>query len=359
MPIHYQFDLIEDLEEKQRTARKLLLLRDYLDTHLPARTVTGTLLLATWNIREFDSNSFGKRTWESIHYIAEIISRFDIVAVQEVREDLTALYRVKQVLGPTWDWFFSDVTEGSRGNNERMAYLYDARKVRFSGLAGEIVLPTGGSKDKPKPPLQLARTPHLVGFETGWFRFALCTVHIYWGEEKANESTRVREIRELAQLLQRRAESRDSDTRHLILLGDFNIFKPNTQTFAELVKAGFAVPEKLQSLPSNVASTKRHYDQIALYGGHLTRLTRPDACGVLNYFERLYLDDEEQTYTEAMDRYKKRYHTDSDGNERDAKQRADYYRKWRTYQLSDHLPMWVELKIDFSEEKIRAQLGEQ
>jgi len=23
-----------------------------------------------------------------------------------------------------------------------------------------------------------------------------------------------------------------------------------------------------------------------------------------------------------------------------------YYKRWRTYQMSDHLPMWVQLKID-------------
>ena len=35
----------------------------------------------------------------------------------------------------------SDVTEGSAGNQERMAFLFDRRKIRFSGVAGEIVIP--------------------------------------------------------------------------------------------------------------------------------------------------------------------------------------------------------------------------
>ncbi len=26
------------------------------------------------------------------------------------------------------------------------------------------------------------------------------------------------------------------------------------------------------------------------------------------------------------------------------------YSRWRTHQMSDHLPMWVELHVDFSEE---------
>jgi hypothetical protein len=34
-----------------------------------------------------------------------------------------------------------------------------------------------------------------------------------------------------------------------------------------------------------------------------------------------------------------------------------YYRStWRTYQMSDHLPMWVALKIDFAEQYLQELL---
>ncbi len=32
----------------------------------------------------------------------------------------------------------------------------------------------------------------------------------------------------------------------------------------------------------------------------------------------------------------------------EAKQKDYYKKEWRTFQLSDHLPMWTELKINFS-----------
>jgi len=32
-----------------------------------------------------------------------------------------------------------------------------------------------------------------------------------------------------------------------------------------------------------------------------------------------------------------------------AGQRKYYEKEWRTFQMSDHLPMWVELKVDFSD----------
>ena len=68
---------------------------------MPARTLDATLLLATWNVREFDSPAYGTRTRDAYYFIAEVVSHFDLVAVQEVRRDLTALYALVELLGPT------------------------------------------------------------------------------------------------------------------------------------------------------------------------------------------------------------------------------------------------------------------
>ena len=49
-----------------------------------------TLNLATWNIREFGKLRYGRRrNRAAIHYIAEILSQFDLIAITEVRDDLT------------------------------------------------------------------------------------------------------------------------------------------------------------------------------------------------------------------------------------------------------------------------------
>ena len=78
--------------------------------------------MATWNIREFDSPKYGPRLPEAMFYIAEIISRFDLVAVQEVRGDLAALKQLIKVLGDQyWDYLVTDVTLGASGNDERLA----------------------------------------------------------------------------------------------------------------------------------------------------------------------------------------------------------------------------------------------
>ena len=90
---YYGIRSIEDPVARVRTVEGLKRLRGALDQQVPRKNASSTLLLASWNIREFDSGKYGWRSKESYYYIAEILSRFDLVAVQEVRDalaDLTA-----------------------------------------------------------------------------------------------------------------------------------------------------------------------------------------------------------------------------------------------------------------------------
>src|SRR5690606_36227511 len=111
-------------------------------------------------------------------------------AVQEVGRDIAPLLKLLDILGPDWDFIATDVTEGTGGNGERMAFLFNRDRVRFRNIAGEIVLPdgqlvvgaTGAGADAGKG-LQFARSPFLVSFTSGWFKFSLCTVHIYYGSD--------------------------------------------------------------------------------------------------------------------------------------------------------------------------------
>ena len=44
------------------------------------------------------------------------------------------------------------------------------------------------------------------------------------------------------------------------------------------------------------------------------------------------------------------------GEPNSEKEKTNYYLNGRTYQMSDHLPMWVELKIDYSDEYLKSKL---
>ena len=349
---YYQYLKDQDVStaERTRTAEGLLRLKSALAAQVPVKTTAGNLVIATWNIREFDSKNFGYRSQEAIYYIAEIIDHFDLVAVQEVNENLYALNRVKQVLGFAWKVIFSDVTEGNSGNNERLAFLYDSRKLSFTGLAGEIVVPpirveTPEGDKIYEPQDQLARTPLLIGLRTSWFKFSIATVHIIYGKGVSDDPRRVKEIELLSDFLARRTDNPHSQTNNMILLGDFNIFRPGNQTFQHITR-NFHIPPELQNLPSNVPQNK-YYDQIAFRGDV------PTACiqgGIFNFYEYVYRLEDELLYADQMPAT---YHDKSDPSKK-----TRYFKTyWRTHQMSDHLPMWTELKIDFSESYLGQFLG--
>lgn len=342
MPIYYPLKRVSDPNRK-RIVAGLERLRAQLERDLPTRTINDTLLLATWNIRDFDSNKFkqGPRQKESLYYIAEIISAFDLVAVQELNWNLRPLKRLMGILGEPWNFITTDVTAGLSGNNERMAFVYDTRKVRFMNVAGEIVLP---KSSKIMKELQFARTPFAVSFQTGWFKFNLCTVHLYFGASSGDKlQRRIFEIDHIARFLAKRAKK---DKENVILLGDFNIKNPGDETMKPLLKRGFTVPEELQH-PTNMMRDK-YYDQIAfIVKENELRLgdSRPNA-GVFELYKSVYSDQEWQTYHQAYGDVGKW----GDQEQTDDALKRYYTHKWRTFQMSDHLPLWVELQIDFADD---------
>ncbi|HEY6188298.1 MAG TPA: endonuclease/exonuclease/phosphatase family protein [Pyrinomonadaceae bacterium] len=357
MPFYFGIDGRK--ENEQKIAKGLLRLKEAFDkTKQPKRTVTETLLLATWNIREFDSSKYGKRGKEPIFYIAEIISQFDLVAIQEVRDDLTALNTLMRYLGGWWKYLLTDVTQGRQGNRERMAFVYDSRKINFGGFATQVVIPPIAKAGKVlEPAKQLARTPFMVGFRVGWFNFTICTTHILYGEAVAENPDRIKEIEVLAEFLAARAEEKYAWSKNMILLGDFNIFKPEDKTLQAITKAGFFVPKQIQKLPSNVPQNK-HYDQIAFIAPDIQDQLELCNAGVFNYYSYIYRPEDEELYSEDMG---KPYKETKEGKSRDKAQRTRYYKDWRTFQMSDHLPLWIELQIDFSKQylskKVKKELA--
>jgi endonuclease/exonuclease/phosphatase family metal-dependent hydrolase len=325
--------------------------------------VPGSFLLATWNIRDFDSNKFGhgKRLRESFYYIAEIISHFDLVAVQEVNRDLSALKRVMDILGGNWDYIVTDTTEGPGGNEERIAFVYDTNKIWFRNVAGEIVLPRGQEilsrkkKDdiETADRLQFARSPFVVAFQAGWFKFNLCSVHIYFGSASgAKLKRRISEIQGIAKFFAKRQKREQED---YILLGDFNIVDKDHETMQALNGEGFVVPEALQTLPGAALLSGKYYDQIAFR----VRDKRVEAthAGVFDFTKSVFRDADFATYLDSMPPDKLAPHDEGPKKGQplsDAEKREYYRKKWRTWQMSDHLPMWVQLKVDFTDDYLKS-----
>lgn len=346
--------------ERVRTIDRLLELRRVLDERVaPIRS--DNLLLATWNIRDFDSNKFkhGPRLPESFHYLAEIIARFDLVAIQEVNRDLAPLERLLFLLGPGWDYIVTGVTEGPSGNDERMAFVFNTRRVRFTRLAGQVVLPKAyliSESESAGGGLQFARAPYLASFRAGWFKFNLCTVHIFFGSDSgAALARRIEEIKQIAAHFQRLDKREQGD---YILLGDFNIVSPQHRTMEALQEHGFRVPTPLQNITTNLGGNK-HYDQIAFRQSD--KRLEFGSAGAFDYREAVYRDtyDDFAAYFDLMPPQRRDVHDKGSqkGQPRTLEeQRAYYSREWITWQMSDHLLLWTELRVDFTNQYLASLL---
>ena len=197
---------------------------------------------------------------------------------------------------------------------------------------------------------QFKRTPFIASFQSGWLKFDICTVHLYYGSSSgAKLAQRVEEIATIAEYLSTRADRALGDDRALILLGNFNIVSPQHKTMKALTDNGFVVPKTLQENPTT--RTKKHYDQIGfktkpeLIQYVESRSTDPlkRNAGVVPLFETVFTENEFDSYSDIV---KKQTTAGKAATTKAELKKA--YMEWRTYQFSDHYPMWVRLQTDGS-----------
>ena len=366
---------IRSRSERARVIGNLQALSKQLDEEIPDKDADDNLLLASWNIRDFGKRGsrwgYGKREYETFYYIAEVLSRFDFIAIQEINE-LDEFEEVMEILGDDWDYIATDVTDPSLGGNgERLTYCFDKRKMRFKNISGEIVLPPNMLISKAVMDTdegsrlysgkQFRRTPFITRFQSGWFKFDICTVHLYYGEERGEKlQERVEEIDRVASYFGKRAEDAAHEGRALILLGDFNIVHPEHETMQALLDAGFTVPQTLRE-PTNFSGTK-FYDQIAIVADPkvleqieaISEAPKGMNAGILNIYKSIYRPEQWREHVDQMKKTPKGKTLSSDEDFR------DYYQRWLTYQWSDHRPLWVRVCTDESAtylETLKQQAG--
>jgi len=284
-----------------------------------------SLNIATWNIRDFGKK---RRKKSSIHLVAEILNQFDLIAVTEVRKNLRDLARVMDILGPYWKVVFSDYIADWGGNWERVAYVYDKRAVVFTGLAAEVDGPRKKNKKTSEYESLVAwwRKPYITSFRAGSFDFVLLTAHIRWGK---SEKDRIAPLNLLADWVYKRHKSDSAFDKDIIVMGDFNIPTLGSKAFKAITSKGLQMPKSLKKIPgSNLAKVKR-YDQIL----HLpkTAASFSDHGGILDF------------YTGGWKRL-------FPGLTLPKKQ--DY-----TWQLSDHLPLYVQVNTDLEDQQLEQILN--
>lgn len=329
--------LKSSVEADRRTIEGIQRLKVQLDAALPPKDLDRHLLLATWNLREFGGGKYGGRTQESLFYIAEVMSRFDLIAVQEVRSDLGALDELMSLLGQSmWKYLVTDVTYGKQGNDERLAFIYDTRQISFGGLAGEVVPEQVKNENGLLSAKDgFARTPYIVGFRAGWFKFSICTMHSYYGEGEKDEQ-RKKEMADIVRLMKKRIESPDRWAKNTIILGDFNIFSAKDSAMQSLTKV-FKRPQVFEETePGSNQDRSKPYDQIGFLSPDVGNQLDKAKAGVFDPYESVMrLKEDEKVYPWS----------------------GKSFKEWRSYQISDHLPKWVQINVNFGDDYLKTKLN--
>ena len=255
-------------------AEEIQHLNNYRDEQIPSKELDKNVLIATWNIRSFggltekweaDEDDSPKRDLHSLLLIKQIVQRFDIIAIQEVKGNLKALRHMLKIMGEHWSFILTDVSRGTEGNDERLAFLFDTRKVKLSGLACELVVPNEEVEEVSEDAFQrqFVRTPYAVGFKVGGKTFILVTLHVLYGD---NASARVPELKAIAEWLRDWSKDMHSFDQSLITLGDFNIDRRGDARYEAFASTGLKVPDDLHNIRRMIyTGSTKFYDQIAWF----------------------------------------------------------------------------------------------
>jgi len=245
---------------------------------LPTR-VYGSVVLASANVRKL--GAVAKRDADTWHFFADVFRHFDLLAVQEVLDEMEGLRHLKRLMGEDFGMIVSDTTgafPNEDGLDERLAFIfnwtvvnrkelvtdvtYDRSKVveiiaKHSEAMNAAVAEAKMKKDylkkkraydeklrifeaeggrKPKEPSPLIkmpvfvsfiRTPFGVMFESHGhpgserYTFMAINAHLYFGNYLADRHLEVDAL--LDWIMGRVLEGDDNDSLNIVLLGDLNL----------------------------------------------------------------------------------------------------------------------------------------
>lgn len=304
--IEPDFDYRGDLDgERARIA-------EHRDTRWVPAKREDNLLIASWNLAALGVH---ERAFWHLALMAEILRPFDVVAVQEVGEDLTQLQVVLGELGEHWRGIYT----AAEGDDERLAFLFDTERVQPGGLATELRMETRPDRfvrvgDVEEFLTEKHRDPYLVRFEAGDFPITLMNVHLY----RTSAEMRRRQALALARWAAGRVAADHAPNGDLVLLGDFNLprLHPGSQIHAEYEALGMMMPDHETHVVRTNYARDRHYDALAFFPAK-TAKGFTATLGVFDFdavvFPDLYAEDPARFY------------------------------QYLRYCLSDHRPLWIEL----------------
>lgn len=283
------------------------------------------LLIATWNLTNFGAQ---KRTSEHLKLMAYILSQFDVIAVQEIADDLSQFNELMSYMKGNYKTSFSDIA----GNSERLGFVYNASKVKQVGLVAElamrgyeqrrITIEVGDEKETEEFS-GFNRNPYMMTFKANNFQFTLVNVHLYWSDTRV----RLLETKALSNWARKRS-AKDIEflpSQDIMLLGDFNMpqLDERDKYYKEIKANGLTAPlHDTEYIGSNLAGDKS-YDQLFFFPQHTGEDFTQGKIGVYDFDNVVF-----------RDLWKS-----------DTSHKKQYFFSYIRYYMADHRPLWAQFDI--------------
>lgn len=229
----------------------------------------GTILIATWNIRDFSNKS---RNDAELAQICGILRLFDLVGIQEVLDTVVldrAVAMLKAKYGLDYAYEASAKEGTSAATAEIYAYLFRTDRITPVGTPAVISPETA----------VVTREPYYALFKAGSFDFYLMEVHFASAKKDAE--------REAIQVARAYRAVQDLDAEDdVILIGDFNL-APTDAAFADLKGIpSMAWIDNLQ--PTTIYD--HFYDNLWFQSDFTNEYTRE--WGIYKFDEELFANDD-------------------------------------------------------------------
>ena len=234
-----------------------LSIEDMIPQEPQIKSCSPNITIASFNIRKLSDNS---RTDEELKQIAEVLSEFDLIAVQEVLGDTIILNRTVEML-PGYDFIVSE--EVGNVQKERYAFIFNEKINVIS--EGKTYYDKFDN---------FIREPYYASFRSGGFDFKIMTVHILYGDRASDRTGEMKQIASVYEYYQEKDSEND-----LILTGDFNT-QPTQDNFDYI----WAIPDvnvAIQSGKSTLGKTGNLYDNI-IFDSNTDEYTRLSG---IHYFD--------------------------------------------------------------------------
>jgi len=375
------------------------------DFDLPSRR-SDSVVIGSFNIRKL--GAVRNRTRQSWDFLASTISRFDLIAIQEIMDDLSGFEHLLSLLGNNYGMVVSDVTgakPGKSGNIERLGFLFNWKRIQRTALASDITFDrteianelydfrsqfskawtkhtkelnnweikkqqnkSQGKRAPSRPPVTLprfisfVRQPHCVSFRikgsdsTKPFEFLVVNAHLLYG---TNKEERHWEFSALIEWLTIRAKFIDTLYHpNLMLLGDCNL------DFDEVPKMREKIDAFLKGLNKSVLSSKKaaktnfpmltEHPQRGILKSALRQKQTYDQIGIFSNDPRLPKPTDNKTagsspggYNYGVFNIANLFANALHGKDIDnitSTQKQAIYRK-AEFDVSDHMPIWMRLPL--------------